>query len=97
MGGIVTKRKLKLGYWPGGHVFRTEMREAAYRFPDEHRRAAASRNHLRTRPTLYSVSYVVSVAAFELSPSYFSKTFDECMDGSENRASALFTSNELSP
>jgi dienelactone hydrolase len=28
--------KLKLGYWPGGHVFTTEMRQAAYRFLDEH-------------------------------------------------------------
>jgi dienelactone hydrolase len=30
------KGKLKLGYWPGGHVFTHEMRQAAYRFLDEH-------------------------------------------------------------
>ena len=28
--------KLKLGCWPGGHVFTPEMRQAAYRFLDEH-------------------------------------------------------------
>jgi hypothetical protein len=30
------KGKLKLGYWPGGHVFTREMRQAAYHFLDEH-------------------------------------------------------------
>lgn len=30
------KGKLKLQCWPGGHVFTQEMREAAYRFLDEH-------------------------------------------------------------
>src|SRR6516165_7982078 len=30
------KGKLKLRCWPGGHVFTQEMREAAYRFLDEH-------------------------------------------------------------
>jgi dienelactone hydrolase len=30
------KRKLTLRCWPGGHVFTQEMREAAYRFLDEH-------------------------------------------------------------
>jgi dienelactone hydrolase len=28
--------KLKVGCWPGGHVFTPEMRQAAYRFLDEH-------------------------------------------------------------
>jgi hypothetical protein len=28
--------KLKLRCWPGGHVFTQKMREAAYRFLDEH-------------------------------------------------------------
>jgi hypothetical protein len=28
--------KLKLGCWPGGHVFTPEMRQTAYRFLDEH-------------------------------------------------------------
>jgi dienelactone hydrolase len=30
------KGKLKLGCWPGGHVFTQEMRQAAYLFLDEH-------------------------------------------------------------
>ena len=30
------KGKLKLRCWPGGHVLTQEMREAAYRFLDEH-------------------------------------------------------------
>jgi dienelactone hydrolase len=30
------KGRLRLGYWPGGHVFTHEMRQAAYRFLDEH-------------------------------------------------------------
>jgi dienelactone hydrolase len=30
------KGKLKIGCWPGGHVFTQEMRQAAYRFLDEH-------------------------------------------------------------
>jgi dienelactone hydrolase len=30
------KGKLKLGCWPGGHVFTQEMRQAAYGFLDEH-------------------------------------------------------------
>ena len=30
------KGKLKLRCWPGGHVFTQEMRQAAYRFLDEH-------------------------------------------------------------
>ena len=30
------KGKLKLQCWPGGHVFTQEMREAAYRFLDQH-------------------------------------------------------------
>jgi dienelactone hydrolase len=29
-------KKLKLGIWPGGHVFTPEMRQAAYLFLDEH-------------------------------------------------------------
>src|SRR5215475_7898713 len=92
------KGKVKLGYWPGGYVFTTEMREAAYRFPDEHRRAAPSRNHLQTGPTSIPCHMSTgSVAEFGLSPSYFSKTFDEYMDGSENRGKRLFTWNELSP
>lgn len=28
--------KLKLGFWQGGHMFTVEMRQAAYRFLDEH-------------------------------------------------------------
>jgi hypothetical protein len=28
--------KLRLRYWPGGHVFTQDMRESAYRFLDEH-------------------------------------------------------------
>jgi dienelactone hydrolase len=33
---LFPKGKLKLEYWPGGHVFTREMRQAAYRFLDEH-------------------------------------------------------------
>jgi dienelactone hydrolase len=35
--------KLKLGMWPGGHVFTPEMRQAAYLFLDEHLKDGATR------------------------------------------------------